>query len=215
MIEALTAKTPPPGGWNLVGYARVSSDEQSLDLQTDALRKAGVRDAAIYSEKVSTLRSRRPQWEECLRALRTGDVLVIWKLDRIARDLRELIMLSDKLRETGVELRSLTQPVDTTSAMGRFFFNIVAIMAEFERDLIQERTRAGLAARKARGQKVGRKPTMNREQWAHVLTEHDGGNGRVLSQVAKDPAMEGVSAQVLYKHQHHIRNRTPYPFDDS
>ena len=137
-----------------IGYARVSTKEQSFDLQLDALRKAGCK--KIYQETVSGAKAARVQLDLMLDNLRAGDVLVIWKLDRLGRSLRHLVELIHGLMEKGVGLKSLNDPIDTTTPQGRLSFNLFASLAEFERDLIRERTQAGLSAARARGRRGGR-----------------------------------------------------------
>jgi DNA invertase Pin-like site-specific DNA recombinase len=137
-----------------IGYARVSTKEQSFDLQVDTLRKAGCE--KIYQEVVSGAKAERPVLNALLRDLRPGDVLVIWKLDRLGRSLRHLVELAGALMEQDVGLKSLNDPIDTTTPQGRLTFNLFASLAEFERDLIRERTQAGLRAARARGRKGGR-----------------------------------------------------------
>jgi DNA invertase Pin-like site-specific DNA recombinase len=132
-----------------VGYARVSTKDQTLDLQLDALKKAGC--SKIYTETVSGARADRPELAKLMDALRTGDVLVIWKLDRLGRSLKNLIDIVNDLLQRKVGLKSLGDPIDTTTSQGRLTFNIFASLAEFERDLIRERTNAGLTAARARG----------------------------------------------------------------
>jgi DNA invertase Pin-like site-specific DNA recombinase len=137
-----------------IGYARVSTREQSFDLQVDALRNAGCE--KVYREVVSGAKVERPVLDELLRELRPGDVLVIWKLDRLGRSLRHLVELAATLLKTDVGLKSINDPIDTTTPQGRLTFNLFAALAEFERDLIRERTQAGLAAARARGRMGGR-----------------------------------------------------------
>jgi DNA invertase Pin-like site-specific DNA recombinase len=137
-----------------IGYARVSTKEQSFNLQVDALRAAGCE--KIYTEAISGARAERPVLDELLRNLRPDDVLVIWKLDRLGRSLRHLVDLVGMLMDRGVGLQSLHDPIDTTTPHGRLTFNIFASLAEFERDLIRERTQAGLTAARARGRNGGR-----------------------------------------------------------
>jgi len=137
-----------------IGYARVSTKEQSFDLQLDALRKAGCK--KIYQETVSGAKAARLQLDLMLDNLRAGDVLVIWKLDRLDRSLRHLVELVHGLMEKGVGLKSLNDPIDTTTPQGRLSFNLFASLAEFERDLIRERTQAGLSAARVRGRRGGR-----------------------------------------------------------
>jgi DNA invertase Pin-like site-specific DNA recombinase len=145
----------------LIGYARVSTLDQDPALQTDALKAAGCE--RIFSEHVSSAKAARPELAKVLDLLRAGDVLVIWRLDRLARSLKQLIETVEALQAQGVELRSLTEQIDTTSAGGRLVFHLFGAMAEFERSLIQERTRAGLSAARARGRVGGRKPKMTEE----------------------------------------------------
>ena len=153
----------------LIGYARVSKADgsQSLDLQRDALIAAGVAPERIYDDRASGARDDRPGLEACLRALRPGDVLVVWKLDRLGRTLTHLVALVRDLSEREVGLRVLTgqgAEIDTTTPAGRMIFGIFATLAEFERDLIRERTLAGLAAARARGRKGGRSFALSRAQ---------------------------------------------------
>lgn len=146
---------------SLIGYARVSKTDGSQvhDLQRDALARAGVKVAHVYEDSASGRREDRPGLEACLKALRTGDTLVVWKLDRLGRDLRHLVNLVGDLTGRGVGLKVLAgegASIDTTTANGRLVFAIFAGLAEFERELIIERTKAGLAAARARGRHGGR-----------------------------------------------------------
>jgi len=140
----------------LIGYARVSTDDQDLTLQLDALERAGVERKRIYTDKKSA-GAERPGLDEALRALRPGDQLVAWRLDRLARSVRDLEDLAAQLEREGVELRVLQEAIDTSTAAGRFFFHVMGALAEFERNLIRERTTAGLQAARRRGRKPGRK----------------------------------------------------------
>lgn len=137
-----------------IGYARASTREQSFDLQLDALRQAGCE--KIYQEAVSGAQATRPRLDLMLDHLRAGDVLIIWKLDRLGRSLRHLVELVHGLQNKGVGLQSLNDLIDTTTPQGRLSFNLFASLAEFERDLIRERTQAGLSAARARGRRGGR-----------------------------------------------------------
>jgi DNA invertase Pin-like site-specific DNA recombinase len=153
----------------LIGYARVSKADgtQSIDLQQDALIAAGVDPARIYDDRASGAREDRPGLEACLRSLRAGDVLVVWKLDRLGRTLAHLVTLVHDLAAREVGLRVLTgqgAQIDTSTPAGRMIFGIFATLAEFERDLIRERTLAGLAAARARGRKGGRSFALTRAQ---------------------------------------------------
>jgi DNA invertase Pin-like site-specific DNA recombinase len=141
-----------------IGYARVSTDEQSLDLQLDALKKAGCK--RIFTDRASATKADRPGLAEALSHLRRGDVLVIWKLDRLGRTVKGLVDFVADLQGRGVQFRSLTDGIDTTTPAGRFFFHVMASLAQMERELLAERTRAGLAAARRRGRLGGRKRRM-------------------------------------------------------
>lgn len=136
------------------GYARVSTHEQSLDLQIDALKQYGVE--RIFQEKMTGTRNHRPELDELLKYVRPGDTVVVWKLDRIGRNMKHLIELVECFKEKGISFVSIKENIDTTSATGKLIFNIFASLAEFERDIIVERTKAGLDAARARGRKGGR-----------------------------------------------------------
>lgn len=136
------------------GYARISTTDQNLDLQIDALKKEGCE--KIFQETVSGAKTERIELNRLLEQVRQGDVIVVWKLDRLGRSLKHLVSLVSVLIDKGVGLKSLNDPIDTTSSQGRLIFNLFASLAEFERDLIRERTQAGLQAARARGRKGGR-----------------------------------------------------------
>jgi DNA invertase Pin-like site-specific DNA recombinase len=143
----------------LVGYARISTAEQDLTLQLEALRQQGCRPEWIFVDTASGSRTQRPGLEACLATLRPGDVLVVWRLDRLGRSMTHLVSLIEDLQGRGVGFRSLGDGViDTTTASGELVFNIFSALAQFEQRLMQERTRAGLAAARARGRTGGRKP---------------------------------------------------------
>ena len=146
----------------LIGYARVSTLDQNLDLQIDALRSAGCED--IYTDHVSGTKARRPGLEQALSHLRPGDTLVVWRLDRLGRSLRHLIDTVADLQEKGIGFKSITESIDTTTSGGRLVFNIFASLAEFEREIIRERTQAGLQAARARGRKGGRPKALTDKQ---------------------------------------------------
>ena len=153
----------------LIGYARVSKTDgsQVLDLQRDALLNAGVAATRIYQDEASGKRDDRPGLVACLKALRKGDVLVVWKLDRLGRDLRHLVNTAQDLADHGIGLKVLAgqgAEIDTTTAGGKLIFGIFAALAEFERELIRERTRAGLAAARARSRKGGRRFDLTKAQ---------------------------------------------------
>lgn len=138
----------------IFGYARVSTREQHLDLQTDTLLKKGCE--KIFTEHISSARKERPQLEAMLAQLRMGDVVVVWKLDRLGRSLRELVDLVSRFDQLQVGFVSLQDHIDTTTPSGKLTFHLFAALAEFERDIISSRTKAGLAAARARGRKGGR-----------------------------------------------------------
>ena len=142
----------------LIGYARVSTLDQNLDLQIDALTKAGCH--RLFDEKMSGSRAERPGLAKALEVLREGDTLVVWKLDRLGRSVKNLVDLVGQLHQQGVHFKSLTDAIDTATPSGRFFFHVMASLAEMERELIVERTRAGLEVAKQLGRKGGRKPKM-------------------------------------------------------
>ena len=137
-----------------IGYARVSTDDQNLDLQRDALHVAGVQ--SIYEETASGKTAGRPELDHCLKALRAGDTLVVWRLDRLGRSLPDLVHIVAELEEKGVGFESIAEKIETTSAAGKLVFHVFAALAEFDRNLIRERTRAGLAG--------GRKPKLDTRQ---------------------------------------------------
>jgi DNA invertase Pin-like site-specific DNA recombinase len=137
-----------------IGYARVSTDDQTLDLQRDALKKAKCRQ--IYEEHASGKNTTRPQLEACLKSAREGDTIIVWRLDRLGRSLGDLIRLTQELQARGIGFASLTEKIDTQSPTGRLVFHVFGALAEFERNLIRERTMAGLKAARARGRKGGR-----------------------------------------------------------
>lgn len=180
----------------LIGYARVSTEDQDLRLQMDALREAGVAKGRIYSDKASGARgTRRPGLAAALKACRKGDTICIWKLDRLGRDLAELIETVRLLDGKGAHLRILTGlQLDTRSAGGRFIFHVFGALAEFERELIRERTMAGLAAARARGRVGGRRRTVTPEMEAEAIR---------LLQAGTDPRKVaeaiGVSASLIYQ----------------
>jgi DNA invertase Pin-like site-specific DNA recombinase len=138
----------------LVGYARISTTEQNLDLQKDALERAGA--TKLFTETASGAKLDRPALRQALEYVRGGDVLVVWKLDRLGRSLKQLIETVSELQERGIEFKSLTENIDTTTSAGKLIFHLFGSLAEFERDLIRERTQAGLTAARARGRLGGR-----------------------------------------------------------
>jgi len=176
-----------------IGYARVSTKEQNLDLQLDALERAGCQE--IYQEKISSRKAQRPELEHALKALRAGDTLVIWKLDRLGRSLSELIKIVADLKERNVFLESVSDKLDTESAMGKLFFQFMAMMAEYERNVIQERTIDGLTAARARGRRGGRPAKLTAKDYKEIAALLKSPEVAVQD-VAK---RFGVSRQTLYK----------------
>src|SRR5712691_6111922 len=175
-----------------IGYCRVSTDDQNPALQLAALKRAGCR--KIFTDKATGAHVKRPELTKCLKALKAGDVLVVWKLDRLGRSLRDLIALLDDLKTRGVAFRSLTEAIDTATATGRAMWQMVGILAELERSLIQERTKAGRAAAQARGVKMGRKPKLTPQQVAHARKLLD--QGERLGDIAQSL---NVSRRTLYR----------------
>jgi DNA invertase Pin-like site-specific DNA recombinase len=144
-----------------IGYARVSTQDQSLDLQMDALTHAGCE--KVYSEKVSGMKDDRQKLLELIEYAREGDVLVVYKLDRLGRSTKKLIELTEELERRGIELVSIRDNIDTTTAVGKAMFRMLAVLSEMERDLISERTRAGLESARLRGRKGGRPKKDNKK----------------------------------------------------
>ena len=168
-----------------LGYARVSTDDQHLELQLDALRQAGCE--KIFEDKISGSKFDRPGLNDALAYARKGDVLVVWRLDRLGRSLPDLLTLVAQLEEKGIGLHSLNEQIRTDSSTGKLVFHIFAALAEFERNLIRERTVAGLKSARARGRKGGRREKLTRQQ-SHEI--------RVLM---KDPAVQVANVARQYK----------------
>jgi DNA invertase Pin-like site-specific DNA recombinase len=176
----------------LIGYARVSTEDQSLDLQLDALRQAGCE--RLYTDKASAAGIHRAGLSEARSQLREGDILVVWKLDRLGRSVKGLVDLVGELAQQRVQFRSLTDGIDTTTPHGRFFFHMMASLAQMERELIAERTKAGLDAARKRGRMVGRKRRMTPSKIESAKQLLNG--GMPPREVAKNL---GVSIPTLYR----------------
>ncbi len=176
----------------LIGYARVSTQDQNLDLQIDALTKAGCK--KVFDDKISGSRAERPGLAKALEMLREGDTLTVWKLDRLGRSVKNLVDLVGELHKQGVQFKSLTDAIDTGTPSGRFFFHVMASLAEMERELTVERTRAGLEVARQLGRKGGRKRQMtdSKIESAKKLLA----NGVPPRDVAKNL---GVSVPTLYR----------------
>ena len=178
----------------LVGYARVSTHEQETLLQQDALAAAGCE--RIFADRASGALAERPELTRALEYARQGDTLVVWRLDRLGRSLRDLVETVTALGQRGVGFRSLTESIDTTTPGGRLVFHVFAALAEFERDLIRERTQAGLSAARARGRRGGRPPVMSAERLTVARAMYDSHEHTT----AKIAEVLGVSRATLYRH---------------
>lgn len=181
-----------------IGYARISTVEQTLDLQLDALRAAGCDVQDIFTDIISGSKTARPGLDRALQYLRPGDTLVVWRLDRLGRSLPHLIDTMTTLRDRGIGFHSLNEQIDTTTPAGKLIFHVFGALAEFERDLLRERTMAGLVAARARGKKGGRRPKLTPQQVALAQKMH------------ADPSIEvetilktlKVSKATLYRYIH-------------
>ena len=176
----------------IIGYARVSTRDQSLNMQLDALKKAGCE--RIYQEVVSGAKDGREQLNKALEVLRTGDRFVVYKLDRLARSTLKLLKVSEQLEKQGVELVSLQDNIDTTTPMGKAMFRMLSVLAELERDMIRERTYAGLEAARAKGRKGGR-PKKNRKKVEQAIKMYHTKQFTIADIVEAT----GVSSSTLYR----------------
>jgi DNA invertase Pin-like site-specific DNA recombinase len=176
-----------------IGYARVSTDDQNLNLQRDALTRSGC--DTIYEETVSGKSAERVELEHCRKALRSGDILVVWRLDRLGRSLSDLVKIIGELEQETISFESLCEKIDTSSASGKLQFHVFAALAEFERNLIRERTLAGLSAARARGRVGGRRHKLNEKQIREIKTLLNDPEAQVQD-IAK---RYGVSRTTLYK----------------
>jgi DNA invertase Pin-like site-specific DNA recombinase len=183
-----------------IGYARVSTQDQNLEMQLDALQKAGCE--KVFQEKASGIKSDRPQLAAMQQILREGDVIYIYKLDRLGRSLKHLLEMTSDFEKRGIGLVSINDSIDTTTAQGRLIFNIFASLAEFERDLIRERTKSGLDAARARGRKGGRSRGLSKEAEKKAMLAQTLYNERKLgvNEIAAD--LE-ISKMTLYKYLRH------------
>ena len=189
-----------------VGYARVSTRDQNPDAQTDALTAAGC--AEVFVDRASGKLAKRPELEQALKYLRAGeDTLVVTKLDRLGRSVKNLKDLADELQSRNIGLIALSQGIDTTTPGGRLFFHMLAAIAEFEHDLIVERTRDGLAAARARGRSGGRKLTMTPEKIARARQMYD----ERKYTVAEIARTVGVSRPTIYRHLDEQKEQVEHP----
>ena len=191
--EEIVAIDWPKGGRMLIGYARVTTLEQNEDLQTDALRKVGFE--RIYADHSSGTKASRPQLDRMLEVLRESDTVVVWKLDRLGRSVQNLADLMGRFRKQGVGFRSLTEQMDTATPSGALVFNIFSALAQFERDLIRERTMAGLTAARARGRKGGQPRKLSDKDSVMVRQLYD---SRIVT-VKEVAARFNVSRSTVYK----------------
>jgi DNA invertase Pin-like site-specific DNA recombinase len=178
----------------LIGYARVSTDDQNLDLQKDALTRAGCE--KILEDHQSGAKAERPGLKSVLQYAREGDTLVVWRLDRLSRSLKDLIEMVSQLESRGIGLKSLHESLDTSSSSGKLIFHIFGALAEFERNLIRERTQAGLQAARARGRKGGRPKALNADKRALAVQLY-GDRKHTVKQICQ---MMGISKPTLYKY---------------
>jgi DNA invertase Pin-like site-specific DNA recombinase len=174
------------------GYARVSTEDQNPAIQLTALKKAGCK--TVFKDEVTGAHVKRPALTRCLKALHTGDTLIVWKLDRLGRSLRDLIAMLDDFKKQGIIFVSLTEAIDTETPTGRAMWQMIGVLAELERSLIAERTRAGVKAAQRRGVKFGRKAKLTPDRLAHARKLID--QGTTPTQAAK---MIGVSRATIYR----------------
>jgi DNA invertase Pin-like site-specific DNA recombinase len=177
-----------------IGYARVSTDDQHLHLQYDALQKVGCE--KIFDDKISGSKIERVGLNEAIEFARSGDVIVVWRLDRLSRSLKDLIELVSKLHDKGIGLKSLHESIDTSSSAGKLTFHIFGALAEFERNLIRERTHAGLQAARVRGRMGGRPKKLNPDKAKLAIQLYEG-RQHTIKQIC---ALVGVSKPTLYKY---------------
>ncbi|EHZ4798418.1 recombinase family protein [Escherichia coli] len=182
-----------------IGYIRVSTNDQNTDLQRNALNCAGCE--LIFEDKISGTKSARPGLKKLLRTLSEGDTLVVWKLDMLGRSMKHLITLIEELREKGVNFRSLTDSIDTSTPMGRFFFHVMGALAEMERELIVERTLAGLAAAREQGRIGGRRPKLTKEQHEQIARLIENGYSRKQLAIIYD-----IGVSTIYRY-HPVEKR--------
>ena len=179
----------------LIGYARVSTDDQNLDLQRDALRAAG-RSQRIYEDRMSGAKAARPGLAQAMEMARAKDVLTVWRLDRLGRSLHDLIVLARTLDDAGIGLMSLQEKIDTSSSGGKLIFHMFGALAEFERNLVRERTQAGLSAARARGRKGGRPKTLDPAKRKLAVQLYDA-KQHTIAEICR---MMGISKPTLYNY---------------
>ena len=180
-----------------IGYARVSTQDQNLALQLDALKSAGCE--LVFEEKISGKKKERPELVKMLGTLRKGDILIVWKLDRLGRSLKDLIEIIGSFNEKGIKFKSIQDSIDTNTPTGRFTFNIFASLAEFEREIIRERTMAGLQAARARGRAGGRPKGLSKEAKSKVraVVALYNNKQKTMQEIAQDL---GISRATCYRY---------------
>lgn len=200
----------PHGSWQclpsgtetvLIGYARISTDDQNLCLQQDALLEAGC--DQVFEDRMSGAKAERPGLAEALKYARAGDTLVVWRLDRLSRSLKDLIEMVTRLESLDIGLKSLHESIDTSSSTGKLVFHLFGALAEFERNLIRERTRAGLQAARARGHKGGRPKALDPDKQELAVKLYDE-KAHTVDQICR---MMGISKPTLYKYVENLRNK--------
>lgn len=200
-------KLRPEFTGRLVGYARVSTNDQDLSMQISALRRAGVLEDNIWSEYVSGVKAKRPQRDMALLDARKGDVFVVYKLDRLGRSFRELLEMTDNMQDRGIGFRSLTEGFDTTKPAGKLLFHMLGALAEFERGLIAERTRDGMAEAKAQGRMLGAPKWFTKERQAEFVRRYKAGESvvDVATDWGKTPNM--IRTKFKKAQLHRLRRR--------
>jgi DNA invertase Pin-like site-specific DNA recombinase len=193
MTQKTIADPVTSGTGTLVGYARVSTTDQNLDLQVDALGEAGC--IRVFTDTASGSLASRPELDAALDYLRPGDTLVVWRLDRLGRSLRHLVETVTALQEREIGFKSMQESIDTTTPGGRLVFHVFCALAEFERDLIKERTHAGLSAARARGRVGGRKPALTPHKKAVARRLYED-KEHTVAEIAK---VLGVSRATIYR----------------
>jgi len=179
----------------MIGYARVSTQDQNLSLQIDALKKEGIDEKDIYQDKISGSRKDRPGLKPCLKSLNKGDTLVVWKLDRLGRSLQDLIQIVQDLKKRGVNFKSITESIDTNSPGGNLIFHMFGALAEFGREITRERTHAGLKSARARG-RVGGRPKITASHSSTKSVKQMNESGCHLNQIAE---VLGISKRTVYR----------------
>lgn len=180
-----------------IGYGRVSTHEQNLDLQIDAFEKAGIK--KIFLDKVSGIKSEKPELEKLLEFVRKGDTIVVWRLDRLGRNTVQLIQFVEELEKKGINLKSLNEPVDTSSATGIMFFQVMCVLAEHERNVLRERTKAGLASARARGRTGGRPKGLSKKYDEKKMLIKESYEANIMSVEAMMKAYEVKSRETFYR----------------